>query len=56
MAAYAVVCAVLEARRTGAGQVIDVAMSDGAAKLATFIYSAVNAGQWNLQAGTNILD
>lgn len=56
MAAYAVVCAVLAARRTGTGQVIDVAMSDGAAKLATFIYSAINAGQWNLRAGTNILD
>lgn len=54
--AFALVCGVLEARRSGAGQVVDVAMVDGVALLATFIHGMRAAGQWADEPGTNLLD
>lgn len=45
-----------EARTTGKGQVVDAAMVDGAASLATIIYSLLNAGRWEDQRRSNLLD
>lgn len=53
--AFGIVCAVLEASRSGQGQVIDAAMVDGAALLATMVYGLRGAGQWG-ERGTNMLD
>ncbi len=54
--AFGVVSAVLEARSSGRGQVVDAAMTDGSAVLMTMIYGARNAGAWSTERGTNLLD
>ena len=53
--AYGVVCGLLEASRSGQGQVIDAAMVDGAALLAAMIYGFRAGGTWG-ERGTNLLD
>jgi alpha-methylacyl-CoA racemase len=45
--AFGVVCALLEARSSGKGQVIDAAMVDGAASLGAAIFGLRGAGLWN---------
>jgi alpha-methylacyl-CoA racemase len=54
--AYGIVCGLLEAQKSGQGQIIDTAMVDGAALLATMMYSLKAIGMWNEQRGTNLLD
>jgi alpha-methylacyl-CoA racemase len=54
--AFGIVSAVLEARSSGRGQVVDAAMTDGSALLLTMLYGARNAGLWTTQRGTNLLD
>jgi len=54
--AYGMVAAILGARTTGAGQVIDAAMVDGAASLMTMTYTLRAAGAWQGGRGTNMLD
>jgi alpha-methylacyl-CoA racemase len=54
--AFGVVCALLEAARSGQGQVIDAAMVDGSALLATMIHGFRAAGLWRDDRGTNLLD
>jgi alpha-methylacyl-CoA racemase len=54
--AFGVCAALLEARGSGQGQVIDAAMVDGAASLLTAIYGMHGSGSWSLDRGTNILD
>jgi alpha-methylacyl-CoA racemase len=55
--AYGVVCALLEAQRSGAGQVIDAAMVDGSAVLMTMFWSMAQLGLFHEDArGTNLLD
>ena len=54
--AFGVVCALLEAGKSGKGQVVDAAMVDGAASLMTGIYGLRAAGVWNDNRGENILD
>jgi alpha-methylacyl-CoA racemase len=55
--AYGVVCALLEAQRSGAGQVIDTAMVDGAAVLMSMFWSFSSIGMFDENArGTNLLD
>src|SRR5436190_14061774 len=54
--AFGVACALVEARRSGRGQVIDAAMVDGAALLAAMFSGFLAGGQWNEERGTNILD
>ncbi len=54
--AYGMVAAMLNAQRTGRGQVIDAAMVDGAASLMTMTYTLVAAGIWKDERGTNLLD
>ncbi len=51
--AFGVVCALLEAGRSGRGQVVDAAVCEGSALLASLIYGWRSAGMWNAQAGTN---
>jgi alpha-methylacyl-CoA racemase len=54
--AFGVLAGVLEARRSGHGQVIDAAMTDGAALLTALMHGMRAAGVWNDEAGTNTLD
>jgi alpha-methylacyl-CoA racemase len=54
--AFGVVCALLEARTSGKGQVIDAAMVDGAASLGAAIFGLRAAGIWNENRADNILD
>ena len=54
--AFGVVCALLEARRSGRGQVVDAAMVDGAASLAAAVFGLRAKGMWNDERGDNILD
>jgi alpha-methylacyl-CoA racemase len=54
--AYGIVCGLLEVQRSGEGQVVDAAMVDGSALLATFIYGMRALGAWQDERGTNILD
>ena len=54
--AYGMVAAILSARTTGKGQVIDAAMVDGAASLMTMTYTLRAAGAWQDERGTNLLD
>jgi len=55
--AYGVVCALLEAQRSGAGQVVDTAMVDGAAVLMSMFWAFKSIGLFDENArGTNLLD
>ncbi len=54
--AFGMVCAILEARGSGKGQVVDAAMVDGAASLMTFFHGFRAMGIWNDERGTNMLD
>lgn len=54
--AFGMACALLEARESGQGQVVDAAMIDGAAYLATFIHGMRASGRWNDTRGSNIID
>jgi alpha-methylacyl-CoA racemase len=54
--AFGMVAAILGARVTGAGQVVDAAMVDGAAALMTMTYTLRAAGIWRDERGTNLLD
>ncbi|MXW62397.1 MAG: CoA transferase [Acidimicrobiaceae bacterium] len=54
--AFGMVCAILEARNSQKGQVVDAAMVDGSASLATFFYGLRAMGIWEDQRGTNMLD
>ena len=53
---FGVVCALLDAQRSGRGQVIDAAMVDGAALLAAMFAGFLAAGGWSEERGANILD
>jgi alpha-methylacyl-CoA racemase len=54
--AFGVACALLEAQRSGKGQVVDAAMTEGAASLMTMFYGLYAAGLQRLERGTNLLD
>ena len=54
--AFGVVCAILEAQKSGKGQVVDAAMIDGSASLMTMFHGMWAEGRWNLERGTNMLD
>ena len=55
--AYGVVCGILEAVKSGKGQVCDTAMVDGTAVLMTMFWSMMSSGIFNENApGTNLLD
>ena len=54
--AFGIVCALLEAQRSGEGQVVDAAMVDGAAVLTTMFHALRAMGVWADERGTNLLD
>jgi alpha-methylacyl-CoA racemase len=54
--ALGIVSAILEARTSGKGQVIDAAMVDGSASLMTLIYGMRAGGYWTDERGANRLD
>lgn len=54
--AFGLVCGILEARSSGKGQVIDAAMVDGAATLATLIYALKAQGRYVDERESNFLD
>lgn len=51
-----VLAALLEARTSGQGQVVDAAMTDGSALLMTMMYTLKAMGDWTQQRGSNLLD
>ncbi|MCU1699094.1 MAG: Carnitine dehydratase [Mycobacterium sp.] len=53
--AMGILAALFEARRDGVGPVVDAAMVDGVAQLATIVFSFANAGAWGPR-GSNVLD
>lgn len=54
--AYGIVCGLLEAQRTGAGQVVDAAMVDGSAAMMAMFLSMHAQGLLRPERGTNMLD
>jgi alpha-methylacyl-CoA racemase len=54
--AVGLLAGILEAKRSGKGQVIDAAMTDGAALLMAIIYGFSAAGGWTDQRASNLLD
>lgn len=56
MLAFGVLAACLEARQSGRGQVVDAAMTDGAALLSAMMYGFRASGDWSNQRGENLLD
>lgn len=54
--AVGVLAALLERHRSGKGQVVDAAMVDGSALLASFLHGLRAAGAWQDERGANVLD
>ncbi|MBM4336010.1 MAG: CoA transferase [Deltaproteobacteria bacterium] len=54
--AFGVLAGLLEAKRSGKGQVVDAAMVDGAALLMSMFWGMRNSGFWSDERGTNLLD
>ncbi|WP_300378955.1 CaiB/BaiF CoA-transferase family protein [Henriciella sp.] len=54
--AFGLLAAILSSRSTGEGQVIDVAMTDGAASLASMFYGMRAMGVWDDERESNLLD
>jgi alpha-methylacyl-CoA racemase len=54
--AVGALAALLHARATGEGQVVDAAIVDGTALLSTMIHGLLDAGAWRDQRGVNLLD
>ena len=53
--AFGILAALYERERSGQGQVVDAAMTDGSAVLMNAIFGIMNSGQWQAR-GTNLLD
>ena len=54
--AFGVCAALLEARSSGQGQVVDTAMVDGAATLMSSVFGLFAAGDFHQERGSNVLD
>ncbi len=54
--AFGLMAGIISARETGKGQVIDCAMSDGAASLMAMFYGFKGAGIWQEKRRSNLLD
>jgi crotonobetainyl-CoA:carnitine CoA-transferase CaiB-like acyl-CoA transferase len=54
--AFGIACALLEAKASARGQVVDAAMTDGAALLASMVYGLHAAGSWSNRREDNLLD
>ncbi len=53
---FGIACALVEAQRSGQGQVVDAAMVEGASLLATMFSGMLAAKRWREERGANILD
>ena len=53
---FGIACALVEARVSGKGQVVDAAMVEGASLLATMFSGMLAAGAWKEERGSNFLD
>ncbi len=56
MLAFGIVCALFEARASGKGQVVDAAMTDGAALLMAPFFGMLAGGRWTDTREANLLD
>ncbi|WP_327787009.1 CaiB/BaiF CoA transferase family protein [Rhabdonatronobacter sediminivivens] len=54
--AFGMMCGLWHARATGQGQVVDAAMTEGAALLATMLWGFRAGGAWGGARGANLLD
>jgi len=54
--AFGIACALIEARRSGRGQVVDAAMVEGAGLLGAMTWGLLASGQWEERRGVNVLD
>jgi alpha-methylacyl-CoA racemase len=54
--AFGVVCALWESRKSGQGQIVDAAMTDGVASLASVFYGMQASGMHTTEIGTNLFD
>lgn len=54
--AFGMVCGMLEAQKSGKGQVVDSAMVDGAATLMSMFFTMRAAGIWKDERASNMLD
>lgn len=54
--AMGVLAAMVNVQRGGAGQVVDAAMTEGAAQLGSVIWGLLAGGHWTEQRGSNLLD
>ena len=54
--ALGICAALVETAKSGKGQVIDAAMTDGSALLMTMMFGMYSAGQWKDQRESNLLD
>jgi alpha-methylacyl-CoA racemase len=54
--AFGIACALVEAQRSGKGQVVDAAMVDGASLLAAMFSGMLAAKRWSEVRGENVLD
>jgi alpha-methylacyl-CoA racemase len=53
---FGVACALIEAQRSGKGQVVDAAMVEGASLLAAMFSGFLSSKNWSEERGVNILD
>ena len=56
LCAFGIVCALLEAQRSGKGQVVDAAMLDGASTLMAMWWGFKQQGMFSEKRGTHLLD
>ncbi len=54
--ALGMLAAIIEARKSGKGQVVDAAIVDGMASMLTALSGQVAGGRFSLERGTNVLD
>lgn len=54
--ALGVVSAILSARSTGQGQIVDAAITDGSALMTALMYTMMHNGRWNHRRQSNFLD
>lgn len=56
MMAFGLVCALLEAQKSGKGQTVDVSMLEGSSALMSIFHSLMASGLWAPARGINMLD
>jgi len=54
--AFGILAALHEAKASGQGQVVDAAMTDGAALMSAMMYGLKAGGRWSNQRGENLID